>query len=98
MTGVRRLAGDPRAVDGVVVVGMACFVFSAYLDSYAHVKVPGTVLLDAEHAGQVGLATSWFVVTAFLFFLFARGLRRRARRSTGGCSEALRWWPNAWTS
>ncbi|HXN79166.1 MAG TPA: hypothetical protein VN965_10375 [Candidatus Dormibacteraeota bacterium] len=75
MTAARRLFGDPRMVDAVVVVVMACFVFSAYLDSYAHVKVPGTVLADAEHASQVGLAVSWFVVTAFLFFLFGRGLR-----------------------
>jgi hypothetical protein len=58
-----------------MVVLMACFVFSAYLDSYAHVKVPGTVLHDAEHAGQVGVTASWFAATGFLFFLFGRGLR-----------------------
>jgi hypothetical protein len=75
VTAVRRVFGDPRLVDAMVVVVMACFVFSAYLDSYAHVKVPGTVLADAEHASEVGLAASWFVVTAFLFFLFGRGLR-----------------------
>jgi hypothetical protein len=72
---VRRLFADPRAVDAVVVVLMACFVFSAYLDAYAHVKVPGTVIHDADHAGQAGLAASWFVTTGFLFFLFGRGLR-----------------------
>jgi hypothetical protein len=72
---VRRLFGDPRAIDALMVVLMACFVFSAYLDSYAHVKVPGTVLHDAEHAGQVGVTASWFAATGFLFFLFGRGLR-----------------------
>jgi hypothetical protein len=74
VTGVRRLFGDPRAVDAAVVAFMACFVFSAYLDAYAHVKVPGTVIADAAYAGQVGLTASWFVTTGFLFFLFGRGL------------------------
>jgi len=72
---VRRPFGDPRAVDAVVVFLMACFVFSAYLDAYATVKVPGTVIQDAAHAGQAGLTASWFVATGFLFFLFGRGLR-----------------------
>ena len=75
MSAVRRLFGDPRAVDAVVVVLMACFVFSAYLDAYAHVKVPGTVIQDAAYAGQAGLTASWFVTTGLLFFLFGRGLR-----------------------
>jgi hypothetical protein len=75
VSGVRRLFGDPRAVDAVMVVVMACFVFSAYLDAYATVKVPGTVIQDAARAGQAGLTASWFVGTGFLFFLFGRGLR-----------------------
>jgi hypothetical protein len=75
VSGVRRLFGDPRAVDAVVVVLTACFVFSAYLDAYAHVKLPGTVIADAAYAGQAGLTASWFVTTGFLFFLFGRGLR-----------------------
>jgi hypothetical protein len=58
-----------------MVVFMACLVFSAYLDSYAHVKVPGTVIHDAERAGQAGVTASWFAATGFLFFLFGRGLR-----------------------
>ena len=58
-----------------MVVVMACFVFSAYLDAYATVKVPGTVIQDAADAGQAGLTASWFVATGFLFFLFGRGLR-----------------------
>jgi hypothetical protein len=72
---VRGLFADPRAVDAVMVVVMACFVFSAYLDAYATVKVPGTVIQDAAHTGQAGLTASWFVATGFLFFLFGRGLR-----------------------
>lgn len=73
---VRKLVADPRAVDAVVVAVMACFVFSAYLDAYAHVKVPGRVIQDAAIAGQAGLTASWFAAIAFLFFLFARGLRQ----------------------
>src|SRR6202171_6190150 len=73
---VRKLFQDPRAVDAVVVVVMTCFVFSAYLVAYAYVQVPSTVLTQADRAGQFGLAASWFVVTAFLFFLFGRGLRQ----------------------
>ena len=75
MSRARRLFGDPRAVDAVVVVVMACFVFSAYLDAYATVKVPGTLIQDSARAGQAGLTASWFVGTGFLFFLFGRGLR-----------------------
>jgi hypothetical protein len=73
---VRRLRGDPRAIDAVMVVLMACFVLSAYLDAYATVKVPGKVIADAARAGQVGLTASWFVGTGFLFFLYGRGLRQ----------------------
>jgi hypothetical protein len=65
---------DPRAVGGVVVVVMAVFVFSAYLDAYAHVKIPSKVISDASLDGQIGLTASWFVFTGFLFFLFGRGL------------------------
>ena len=65
---------DPRAVGAVVVVVMACFVFSAYLDAYAYVKIPSKIISDAELEGQVGLTASWFVFTGFLFFLFGRGL------------------------
>jgi hypothetical protein len=72
--GARRLMDDPRAVGAVVVVVMACFVFSAYLDAYAYVKVPSRIIPDAALDGQVGLTASWFVFTGFLFFLFGRGL------------------------
>lgn len=65
---------DPRAVGAVVVVVMACFVFSAYIDAYAYVKVPSKIIPDDALAGQVGLTASWFVFTGFLFFLFGRGL------------------------
>jgi hypothetical protein len=73
---VRNVFHDPRAVDAVVVIVMTCFVFSAYLDAYAYVQVPATVLTQTDRAAQVGVAGSWFVVTAFLFFLFGRGLRQ----------------------
>jgi hypothetical protein len=71
---VRTLFQGPRAVDAVVVVVMTCFVFSAYLDAYAYVRVPSKVLTQPDRIAQAGLAASWFVVTAVLFFLFGRGL------------------------
>src|ERR1700737_4885211 len=73
---VRKLLDNSRAVDALVVVVTACFVFSAYLDAYAHVKIPGHVIPQAEAAGLAGLTASWFVFTGFLFFLFGRGLRQ----------------------
>lgn len=72
---VRNLIRDARAVDAVVVVVMTCLVFSAYLDAYAYVHVPSRVLTQEDRLGQAGVAASWFVFTAFLFFLFGRGLR-----------------------
>jgi hypothetical protein len=73
---VRNLFQDPRAVDAVVVVVMTAFLFCAYLDAYANVKVPDTVIPAVDRAALAGLAASWFVLTAFLFFLFGRGLRQ----------------------
>ena len=55
MNTVRRLTGDPRAVDAVMVIVMACFVFSAYLDAYATVKVPGKVIEDAVSTAAQGV-------------------------------------------
>ncbi|GAC1687926.1 MAG: hypothetical protein PVS2B1_09010 [Candidatus Dormibacteraceae bacterium] len=75
MKAVRKIFQDPRAVDAVVVVVMTCFIFSAYLDAYAYVRVPSKVLTQTDQAAQAGLAASWYVLTAFLFFLFGRGLR-----------------------
>jgi hypothetical protein len=72
--GVRNLFRDPRAVDAVFVVLMVGLVFSAYLDAYAHVKVPGRVLAESAIAGLAGVTAFWFVATGFLFFLFGRGL------------------------
>jgi hypothetical protein len=72
---VRSVFQDPRAVDAVVVAVMTCFIFCAYLDAYANVKVPDSVIPAIDRAALAGLAASWFVVTAFLFFLFGRGLR-----------------------
>ena len=76
MKTVRRLLDSSRAVDAVVVVVVAGFIFGAYLDAYAHVKVPGRVILQAEAAGLAVLTASWFLFTGFLFFLFGRGLRQ----------------------
>jgi hypothetical protein len=70
----RKLLDDPRFVGAVVDVLMACLVFCAYLDSYAHVKVPNTVLTNYAVASATGLTVSWFLVTGFLFFLFGRGV------------------------
>jgi hypothetical protein len=71
----RSVLDSPRAVDAVVVVVTACFVFSAYLDAYGTVKIPGHLIPDYVAAGQAGLTASWFVLTGFLFFLFGRGVR-----------------------
>ena len=55
---------------------MASFVFSAYLDAYAHVKVPGTVIHTVATAAQAGITASWFLATGYLFFLFGTALRQ----------------------
>ena len=75
MKAVRSRFQGPRAVDAVVVVVMTFFVYFAYLDAYAYVRVPSTVLTQTDQVAQAGLVASWFVLTAFLFSLFARGLR-----------------------
>src|SRR3984893_11212052 len=67
---------NPRAVDAVVVVVMTCFVFSAYLDAYGTVKIPGKLIAEDVAAGQAALTASWSVFTGVLFFLFGRGLRQ----------------------
>ena len=74
VTDARKLLDNPRVVGAVVNVLMASLVFCAYLDSYAHVKVPGTVLTTTALASATGLTVSWFLVTGFLFFLFGRGV------------------------
>ena len=74
MKAVRNVFRDPRAVDAVVVVVMTALIFSAYLDANAYVRVPGNVISDADRAAIAGVTASWFAGTAFLFFLFGRGL------------------------
>jgi hypothetical protein len=76
MKAMRRLLDNPRAFDAVVVLLMTGIVLSAYIDSYAHVKVPGTVLEGPAHAAAEALTVCWFLVTGFLFFSFGRGLRQ----------------------
>jgi hypothetical protein len=73
---VRSLLDSPRAFDGVVVVLMAGIVLSAYIDSYAHVKIANTVIQDRADEAAGALTVCWFLVTGFLFLSFGRGLRQ----------------------
>jgi hypothetical protein len=76
MKAARNLLDSHPAFDAVVVVLMTGIVLSAYIDAYAHVKVPGTVIQDPATAAERALTICWFLVTGFLFFSFGRGLRR----------------------
>jgi len=76
MKAARNLLDSPRAFDAMVVVLMTGIVLSAYIDAYAHVKVPGTVIQDPATAAERALTICWFLVTGFLFFSFGRGLRQ----------------------
>jgi hypothetical protein len=79
--GSARLLDNPRAFDAVVAFLMAAIVLSAYIDAYAHVKVPGRVIhdiagIDPEGAALAAVTVCWFLLTGFLFFSFGRGLRQ----------------------
>ena len=79
--GYRKLLDQPRAFDAVVAVLMAGIVLSAYIDAYAYVKVPGTVIhdmagIDPAKAALAAVTVCWFLVTGFLFYSFGRGLRQ----------------------
>jgi hypothetical protein len=74
MKAVRRLLDSPLAFDAVVVILTTGIVLSAYIDAYAHVSVPSTILRDAANVAAGALTVSWFLVTGFLFFAFGRGL------------------------
>jgi hypothetical protein len=79
MKTARNLLDNPRAFDAVVAVLMAGIVLSAYIDAYAHVKVPGRVIhniagVDPATAAIAGVTVCWFLLTGFLFFSFGRGL------------------------
>src|ERR1700694_1927741 len=76
MKAVRNMLDSPRAFDAVVVLLMTGIVLSAYIDAYAHVMVPGTVIQDRADAAAGALTVCWFLVTGFLFFFFGRGLRQ----------------------
>jgi hypothetical protein len=81
MKAARKLLDNPRAFDAVVAVLMAGIVLSAYIDSYAHVKVPGRVIhdiagIDPATAALAAVAVCWFLLTGFLFLSFGRGLRQ----------------------
>lgn len=70
----RKFMDRSRAFDTAVVVPMTGLVFSAYLDAYAHVKIPGTTIGNVATASQASLTAFWFVLTGFLVFMFGRGL------------------------
>jgi hypothetical protein len=74
--GARNPLDASPAFDAVVVLAMSGLVLSAYVDAYAHVKVPGTVIRDAAAGAQVAVTACWFVLIGFLFLAFARGLRQ----------------------
>ncbi|HEY1420013.1 MAG TPA: hypothetical protein VGG90_04815 [Candidatus Dormibacteraeota bacterium] len=63
-----------RAFDAAAVVPLTGLVFSAYLDAYAHVKVPGRTIADVATASQASLTGSWFLFIGFLAFMLGRGL------------------------
>lgn len=79
--GYRKLLDNPRAFDAVVAFLMAGIVLSAYIDAYAYVKVPGTVIhdiagIDPAKAALAAVTVCWFLLTGFLFNSFWRGLRQ----------------------
>jgi hypothetical protein len=76
MKAVRNPLENPRAFDAVVTLLMTGVVLSAYIDAYAHVKVPGTVLQDPAHTALAAVTVCWFLLTGFLFVSFAQGLRQ----------------------
>jgi hypothetical protein len=71
----RSLLDDPRVFDAVVVLLATWFLLSAYVTAWAYVIRPEGAP-SAATAGLVAVSASWFVLTGFLFFAFARGLRR----------------------
>ena len=73
---MHNLLDRSRVFDAVVVLVMTGLLFCAYLDAYAHVKVPGTTIRDVAAASEAGLTAFWFALTSFLSFAFVRGLRR----------------------
>lgn len=96
MKRARNPLDSSRAFDVVVVLTMSGLVLSAYVDAYAHVRVPGTVIWNAANGALVVLTASWFALTGFLFLAFARGLTqgRQWNRSlpdgyTGSLGAAL---------
>ncbi|HEV2035598.1 MAG TPA: hypothetical protein VGU71_15635 [Candidatus Dormibacteraeota bacterium] len=76
MKAARNLLDDPRVFDALVTLLMAGIVLSAYIDAYAHVKVPGTVIPGPATAASDALTVCWFLVTGVLFLSFGRGLRQ----------------------
>ena len=80
MKAARKLLYNPRAFDAVVALLMTGIVLSAYIDAYAYVKVPGRVIhniagVDPAKAALAAVTVCWFLLTGFLFYAFAQGLR-----------------------
>ncbi len=76
MKAPRGLLDSPRAFDAIVVLLSLGIVVGAYVDAYAHVKIPSKVITDAATAAAAAIAICWFLVTGFLFFSFGRGLAK----------------------
>jgi hypothetical protein len=76
MKTARSLLDNARAFDVLVALLTAGIVLSAYIDAYAHVKVPGHVVQDWATTAQAAVTICWFLLTGFLFFSFGRGLRQ----------------------
>src|SRR5438105_2098712 len=72
---LRRFAGDPGAVDAVVIVLATWFVLGGYVAAYAYVHEPGVVLVGPSKAGLTTVTAAWSLLTLYLFVVFARGLR-----------------------
>jgi hypothetical protein len=73
---LRSRLDTPRVFDAVVLLLMTGIVLSAYIDAYAHVKVPGQVIQYPATVAQGVVTVCWFLFTGFLFFSFGRGLRQ----------------------
>ena len=75
MKTARKLIGNPRVFDAVVVLLTAALLFGAYLTAYAFVIQQDEVVEPAGNIGQGIVVGAWLATTGVLFAAFARGLR-----------------------
>ncbi len=75
MKTTRKLVGNPRVFDAVVVLLTAALLFGAYLTAYAFVIQQNEVVEPAGNIGQGIVVGAWLATTGVLFAAFARGLR-----------------------